>query len=122
MPTSAGSITRSAADLAAARCATLLISPDDIRTCAIDGVLRRPLAATALLAGVQYYAGAAGASWTHDDLVAYFAFAEKILATGTLIELVHNQRSLRLEWYIIVLIALELLLSIYGLVSGNFRS
>lgn len=41
---------------------------------------------------------------------------------GTLIELVHNQRSLRLEWYIIVLIALELLLSIYGLVSGNFRS
>ena len=38
---------------------------------------------------------------------------------GTLIELVHNQRSLRLEWYIIGLIGLELLLSLYGLVSGG---
>jgi uncharacterized Rmd1/YagE family protein len=39
---------------------------------------------------------------------------------GTLIELVHNQRSLRLEWYIIGLIGLELLLSLYGLVWGGF--
>jgi required for meiotic nuclear division protein 1 len=39
---------------------------------------------------------------------------------GTLIELVHNQRSLRLEWYIIGLIGLELLLSLYGLVVGGF--
>ncbi len=39
---------------------------------------------------------------------------------GTLIELVHNQRSLRLEWYIIGLIGLELLLSLYGLVLGGF--
>ena len=38
---------------------------------------------------------------------------------STLIELVHNQRSLRLEWYIIGLIGLELLLSLYGLVSGG---
>ena len=38
---------------------------------------------------------------------------------GTLIELVHNQRSLRLEWYIIGLIGLELLLSLYGLVWGG---
>ena len=38
---------------------------------------------------------------------------------GTLIELVHNQRSLRLEWYIIGLIGLELLLSLYGLVFGG---
>ena len=38
---------------------------------------------------------------------------------GTLIELVHNQRSLRLEWYIIGLIGLELLLSLYGLVRGG---
>ena len=38
---------------------------------------------------------------------------------GTLIELVHNQRSLRLEWYIIGLIGLELLLSLYGLISGG---
>src|SRR5215472_3847524 len=38
---------------------------------------------------------------------------------GTLIELVHNQRSLRLEWYIIGLIGLELLLSLYGLVWGR---
>jgi required for meiotic nuclear division protein 1 len=39
---------------------------------------------------------------------------------ATLIELVHNQRSLRLEWYIIGLIGLELLISLYGLVSGAF--
>ena len=38
---------------------------------------------------------------------------------GTLIELVHNQRSLRLEWYIIGLIGLELILSLYGLVWGR---
>jgi len=38
---------------------------------------------------------------------------------GTLIELVHNQRSLRLEWYIIGLIGLELLLSLYGLIFGG---
>ena len=38
---------------------------------------------------------------------------------GTLIELVHNQRSLRLEWYIIGLIGLELLLSLYGLMRGG---
>ena len=38
---------------------------------------------------------------------------------GTLIELVHNQRSLRLEWYIIGLIGLELLVSLYGLVWGR---
>jgi required for meiotic nuclear division protein 1 len=37
---------------------------------------------------------------------------------GTLIELVHNQRSLRLEWYIVGLIGLELLLSLYGLLWG----
>jgi len=41
---------------------------------------------------------------------------------GTLIELVHNQRSLRLEWYIIGLIGLELLLSLYGLVFGGLPS
>jgi uncharacterized Rmd1/YagE family protein len=40
---------------------------------------------------------------------------------GTLVELVQNQRSLRLEWYIIGLIGLELLLGIYGLVSGTSR-
>jgi required for meiotic nuclear division protein 1 len=40
-------------------------------------------------------------------------------SASTLIELVHNQRSLRLEWYIIGLIGLELLLSLYGLVSGG---
>ena len=39
---------------------------------------------------------------------------------GTLIELVRNQRSPRLEWYIIGLIGLELLLSLYGLVLGGF--
>jgi required for meiotic nuclear division protein 1 len=38
---------------------------------------------------------------------------------GTLIELVHNQRSLRLEWYIIGLIGLELLLSLYALMRGG---
>jgi uncharacterized Rmd1/YagE family protein len=37
---------------------------------------------------------------------------------GTLIELVQNQRSLRLEWYIIGLIGLELLLGVYGLVRS----
>jgi uncharacterized Rmd1/YagE family protein len=40
---------------------------------------------------------------------------------GTLIELVQNQRSRRLEWYIIGLIGLELLLSLYGLVTGGVR-
>ena len=38
---------------------------------------------------------------------------------GTLIELVQNQRSLRLEWYIIALIGLELLLGVYGLVRNT---
>jgi required for meiotic nuclear division protein 1 len=38
---------------------------------------------------------------------------------GTLTELVHNQRSLRLEWYIIGLIGLEILLSLYGLFSAG---
>jgi uncharacterized Rmd1/YagE family protein len=34
---------------------------------------------------------------------------------GTILELVQNQRSTRLEWYIIGLIAVEILLSIYGI-------
>ena len=38
---------------------------------------------------------------------------------GTLIELVQNQRSVRLEWYIIGLIGLEILLSLYGLIFGG---
>jgi len=38
---------------------------------------------------------------------------------GTLVELVQNQRSVRLEWYIIGLIGLELVLGIYGLMSGG---
>src|SRR5580658_4447677 len=37
---------------------------------------------------------------------------------GTLIELLHNQRSLRLEWYIIGLISLELLVSLYELAAS----
>ena len=37
---------------------------------------------------------------------------------GTLVELLHNQRSLRLEWYIIGLISLELLVSLYELAAG----
>src|SRR5260370_21873430 len=44
--------------------------------------------------------------------------ARIIDTAGTLIELVHNHRSLRLEWYIIDLIGLELLLSLYGLAFG----
>jgi uncharacterized Rmd1/YagE family protein len=38
---------------------------------------------------------------------------------GTLIELVQNQRSVRLEWYIIGLIGLEILLSLYSLAFGG---
>lgn len=38
---------------------------------------------------------------------------------GTLVDLVQNRRSLRLEWYIIALIGLELLLAVYGLVVGG---
>src|SRR5262249_58001722 len=38
---------------------------------------------------------------------------------GTLIELVQNQRSVRLEWYILGPIRLERLLSLYGLVFGG---
>jgi required for meiotic nuclear division protein 1 len=34
---------------------------------------------------------------------------------GTLIDLVQNQRSVRLEWYIIGLIGIEILLSLYQL-------
>jgi len=37
---------------------------------------------------------------------------------GTLVELLHNQRSLRLEWYIIGLISLELLVSLYELAAS----
>lgn len=36
----------------------------------------------------------------------------------TLVELLHNQRSLRLEWYIIGLISLELLVSLYQLAAS----
>jgi uncharacterized Rmd1/YagE family protein len=38
---------------------------------------------------------------------------------GTLVDLVQNRRSLRLEWYIIGLIGLELLLALYGLAAGR---
>jgi uncharacterized Rmd1/YagE family protein len=38
---------------------------------------------------------------------------------GTLVDLVQNRRSLRLEWYIIGLIGLELLLALYGLAVGR---
>ena len=38
---------------------------------------------------------------------------------GTLVDLVQNRRSLRLEWYIIGLIGLELLLGLYGLAAGR---
>lgn len=40
---------------------------------------------------------------------------------GRLVDLVQNRRSLRLEWYIIGLIALELLLALYGLATGRMR-
>jgi uncharacterized Rmd1/YagE family protein len=38
---------------------------------------------------------------------------------GTLVDLVQSRRSLRLEWYIIALIGLELLLALYGLATGR---
>jgi len=41
---------------------------------------------TAILAAIQYYAGAAGAGLTPDDTVVYLAFPRKILATGSLLE------------------------------------
>ena len=40
---------------------------------------------------------------------------------GMLIDLVQNQRSTRLEWYIIGLIGIEILLSVYQLVGGGVR-
>ena len=54
---------------------------------------RRPAATTvvlvlvAVLAGIQYYGGATGARLqTNDDWIAYLAYPEQILASGTLIE------------------------------------
>jgi len=40
---------------------------------------------------------------------------------GTLIDLVQNQRSVRLEWYIIGLIGIEILLSLYQLFGPALR-
>jgi len=40
---------------------------------------------------------------------------------GTLIDLVQNQRSVRLEWYIIGPIGIEILLSLYQLFGARFR-
>jgi uncharacterized Rmd1/YagE family protein len=40
---------------------------------------------------------------------------------GTLINLVTDQRGLRLEWYVIVLIAVEVLLSLYQIFGGALR-
>jgi required for meiotic nuclear division protein 1 len=40
---------------------------------------------------------------------------------GTLIDLVQNQRSVRLEWYIIGLIGIEILLSLYQLFGPGLR-
>ena len=40
---------------------------------------------------------------------------------GTMIDLVQNQRSVRLEWYIIGLIGIEILLTLYQLFGVSFR-
>jgi uncharacterized Rmd1/YagE family protein len=37
-------------------------------------------------------------------------------AVGTLLELIQHKRSLRLEWYVIILIVIEIVLSAYQLV------
>ena len=75
--------------------------------------------------------------WEHPELERLYArledeyeLAERGLAlerklalindtVGAVLDLIQDQRSLRLEWYIIGLIGLELLLSLYGLVFGG---
>jgi uncharacterized Rmd1/YagE family protein len=40
---------------------------------------------------------------------------------GTLINLVTDQRGLRLEWYVIALIAIEILLNLYEFIGRGFH-